>query len=46
VGVDQKKFGKYVEKTKEEEMRRGSENYTYEELVELAREFKELENGR
>ncbi len=40
VGVDGRAFGRYVEKTKNLEGRRASDNFSFEELLQLAREFK------
>ncbi len=41
VGVDRNKFGKYLEKLKGLEGRRGDENLEFGELIERAKEFKE-----
>jgi RHS repeat-associated protein len=40
--IDRRKFGDFIEKMKRSENRGGSDNYTYKELQELAKEFKEL----
>jgi RHS repeat-associated protein len=40
VGVDGRPFGRYVEKIKKLEGRGASENFSFDELVQLAREFK------
>jgi hypothetical protein len=39
-GVDRNAFGKYVDKMKKLEGRGASENFGFDELLELAREFK------
>ena len=38
-GVDRKKFGKYIEKIKNTTGRGGADNFTWDELKELASEF-------
>jgi ACT domain-containing protein len=40
VGVDRVAFGKYVDKVRKLEDRGASENFSFDELLELAREFK------
>jgi hypothetical protein len=39
---DRRGFGKYIEKIKAREGRGGADNFTYEELLELGREFLEF----
>ena len=39
---DRRGFGKYIEKFKHEEGRGGSDNFTFEELLDLAEEFKQF----
>ena len=41
--IDRREFGDFIEETKRSEGRGASNNYTYRELQELAREFKELQ---
>jgi hypothetical protein len=40
VGVDRNAFGKYVDKMKKLEGRGPSENFSFDELLDLAKEFK------
>jgi hypothetical protein len=39
VGVDEQGFGDYIHKVKDDLNHRPSENFSYEELLDLAREF-------
>ena len=41
-GVDRRDFGDYVEEVKSMEGRRNDENFSYEELLDLAEELKQL----
>ncbi|MGN0731003.1 MAG: hypothetical protein ACI4MA_03740, partial [Treponema sp.] len=41
--IDRRKFGDFVEETKQNSGRGPSDNFTYKELEELAKEFKELQ---
>jgi hypothetical protein len=40
VGVDRREFGKFIDRVKGQTGRGASENFSYDELVNLAREFK------
>jgi len=41
-GAERKEFGKYIEELKEDvDHMSGAQNYSYQELREIAREFKE-----
>lgn len=44
-GIDRRDFGGFVEAVKEDEGRRGHDNFTDQELEELAEIYKELEGG-
>jgi hypothetical protein len=41
--IDRREFGDFIEKTKKAEGRGASHNYSYKELQELAKQFKELQ---
>lgn len=41
IGVDRKKFGDYIHKLKSDFHMKGDDNFTFEELLEYAKEFKE-----
>ena len=40
VGVDRRAFGKFIERVKGQTSRGASQNFEYDELLQLAREFK------
>ena len=40
--IERKEFGKYIEKTKDMSGRGGADNYTYQQLIEIGKEFKGL----
>ncbi len=44
IGVNRQDFGNYIHEIKQELNMKANQNFTYQELLDLAREFKDFSN--